>query len=489
MDETQHIPGIDPSDFGKGKDVIGKAINELNMPPDNKKSARASSSDKVSYHLGSVYRIVGEENILLSDYLCEAASQMNIFDLEFIESIFEDYKNLYYLNLSPDVLNKHIPDDQVIYKNVEKIVVLISTKNKLTAKDLDQKVRDCIEQKKEFISFEEADSEYQCFYLTSVFSKNGNICILFLGNNPVASTPAENNIKVHESKKIYSESPLFKPKEIFKLIGDQVIGQDEAKKTLSVILYEHLLRSCNKSEKKDLRKTNALLVGPSGCGKTLTAKALADVAEVPFVRLDATAFVVRGYRGGMHVEQIVDILLSAARADKVLAQRGIVFMDEIDKIRSAGDDDWDLAAASIQSELLPIIDGGNFYYESDHLDCERVEFSFKDVLFIFGGAFERCGSNIETCADLVQYGFIPEFANRMGTIIRMEKTTSEIIENITRKAVSEYARMLSFSKSDENVYTELVMSMILANKSLLDMGGRCVNPIVRRFFEDRIFEL
>ena len=304
----------------------------------------------------------------------------------------------------------------------------------------------------------------------------------------VKSAPIEQEKLKFNLTKSRKPTGVMRPKEIYEEIRKSVFGQAEAIKSLSVILYEHLLRQEDGTRGRGIPKTNALLVGPTGCGKTLMAKAMADAVKVPFVRIDASSFVVRGYRGGMHTEQIIDILLSAANGHESIASRGIVFLDEVDKLASS-EDDWEGATLHVQNELLSMIDGADFFYESDHLEYARTKFSFKDVLFIFGGAFERSHDRIKNVQDLVRYGLIPEFANRMGNIVTMEQTSTDVLIKILITAVEEYSALLDISDEERNIYIELLASIINADKSLVKMGGRCINPLVRRFFEDRLFEL
>ncbi|MFA5105181.1 MAG: AAA family ATPase [Candidatus Margulisiibacteriota bacterium] len=288
--------------------------------------------------------------------------------------------------------------------------------------------------------------------------------------------------------KAHKRHSSIRPRDIYEEIGKTVYGQEEAKRTLSVILYEHLLRQKDGCRGRDIPKTNALLIGPSGCGKTLIAKSMAEVAKVPFVRIDASSLVTRGYRGGMHVEQIMDILLNASNGHKTIASRGIIFLDEIDKIATT-DADWELATGHVQNELLSIIDGADLYHETTHLEYERDTFSFKDVLIIFGGSFERKWTNINDRQDLVSYGLVPELVNRMGTIIRMEQSSADVLIQMIRPAVEEYSAILDLDRDEKTLYTELLSSIIKADKELIKMGGRCVGPLVRKFFEDRLFEL
>ena len=222
----------------------------------------------------------------------------------------------------------------------------------------------------------------------------------------------------------------------------------------------------------------------------MLAKALADIAEVPYLKLDATNFTQRGYRGGMHAEQIVDLLRASAKEQRRQAQWAIVFIDEIDKIRNCWGCDDDFAGSGVQQDLLPIIDGGEVYYEPDHTEYDREKFNFSNVLFIFGGAFGRLAEKEEiNNKDLVRYGFIPEFANRLGNIIRLEPLDGEAVKQLIRQEVEEYNFYVPISGEEAGVYTEIIHLIVTASKAHEAMGGRCVGPLVRRFFEDRMFDI
>lgn len=308
----------------------------------------------------------------------------------------------------------------------------------------------------------------------------------------LAKKGATANGKVIEARqeKLFAQDHIKTPAMIFDELSKTVLGQEEAKKSLSVILYQHLKRFTLEREGKQLPKTNALLIGPSGCGKTMLAKAMADVAKLPFLKIDATNFTQRGYRGGMHAEQIVDLLRAVAKGQRQKAQWAIVFIDEVDKLAH---DRWgndELATSGVQQDLLSIIDGGSFFYEPDHEEWGREEFSFNNILFIFGGAFGRLTEKPDiTTKHLTRYGFIPEFANRLGNIIRLDTLGDEVIKKLIRKEVEDYGSYVTIASEEVHVYTEIIHTMIMASKAHEEMGGRCVGPIVRRFFEDRMFEI
>jgi len=317
------------------------------------------------------------------------------------------------------------------------------------------------------------------------------VCEVFGGQVAQENDPAITRKAVRvRQEKLFSEDHIITPAQIYAELSKTVLGQEKAKKSLAVILYQHLKRFALSQEGEELPKTNALMIGPSGCGKTMLAKALADVAKLPFLKIDATNFTQRGYRGGMNSEQIVDLLRSAAKDKISRARWAIVFIDEVDKLAHSRWGDDALATSGIQQDLLSIIDGGSLFYESDHEEYSREEFDFSNVLFIFSGAFEKINGRLDIgVKELVKFGFIPEFANRLGSIIQLEPLPDEVIKRLIKKEVRDYKLYFQITDPELSVYTELIHSIITTSNSPEAMGGRCVGPAVRRFFEDLIFEV
>lgn len=297
--------------------------------------------------------------------------------------------------------------------------------------------------------------------------------------------PPDSQCKEEKTSSIQVQ--MLSPKQIYARLDEKVYGQEAAKKSLAVVLYQHLMRFMTRNASKPLSKTNTLLVGPTGCGKTLAAKAMAEITGLPFLRLDATIFVQRGLRGGMHAEQIVDLLLNAAKGNIELAKHGIIFLDEVDKLRKEGFNEYGPATVGVQQELLAMIDGAEVAYEPDHDEYERKIFNFGQVLFLFGGAFNDLNGDVYI-NDLVKYGFTPEFAGRLGNVIRMEPLPEEVLRRIIRREIQEYKAYLPINDDQAGVYTELIAAGIMADGLHIKYGARCVAPQVRRFFEDRIFE-
>ncbi len=323
------------------------------------------------------------------------------------------------------------------------------------------------------------------------------------------------------------------PKEIKQILDDYVIGQEEAKKTLSVAVYNHYKRIASEEEKKDdsndveIQKSNILLLGPTGCGKTLLAKTLAKILNVPFAIADATTLTEAGYVGE-DVENILLKLIQAADGDIEKAEKGIIYIDEIDKITRKSENPSitrDVSGEGVQQALLKIIEGTIASVPPQggrkHPNQELIQINTENILFICGGAFEGLeniikdrtgkkaigfGTKIESKKDinryeifkellpqdLLKYGLIPEFIGRLPIIATLQDLDKKALIKITTEPknslVKQYQKLLEidgvkleFSKEA----LEAIVDKAIERKT----GARGLRSIIEDIMRDIMFDI
>lgn len=309
----------------------------------------------------------------------------------------------------------------------------------------------------------------------------------------------------------------FNPVKIKDHLDDFVIGQEDAKIALCVGVSQHYKRISSITSHIDLDKSNLLLVGPTGCGKTLLVKKIAEYINVPFAHADATTLTEAGYVGD-DVDTILQQLLSKADGDLELASRGIVYIDEIDKIsRRAGDNSAtkDVGGEGVQQALLKLIEGG-IVRVMNGKKKEYVELDTKNILFICGGAFvgldkivnKRLGGggigfNVATVTDdvsvyqkytakdLITYGLIPEFVGRFSILANVEELEKDDLVKILKEPRNNLVAQYKYLFQLDNVDLEITDDALeeIADKAVVNQtNARGLRAVLEKLLIPYQFE-
>ena len=322
----------------------------------------------------------------------------------------------------------------------------------------------------------------------------------------------EDDVKEPKHKKIKID--LIDPHEIKQFLDLSVIGQDAAKVQVAVSVYLHYKRLANPNI---LEKSNICMIGPTGSGKTLIAKTIAKYLNVPFYIADATTLTESGYVGD-DVETVISSLIEAADGDVELAERGIVFLDEIDKIARKSENvsiTRDVSGEGVQQALLKVIEGTKLKVQMKrnrkHPQGESIEVDTSNILFICSGAFvgldvikkvehglgfvnKKKKNNHQSTTDdhLIKYGLIPEFVGRIGNIVELEKlTVEELSKIITESTISPYLQYQQVMETEGiglDIESDAVKS-IAEQCWRSDIGARGIKNYFDRVLRQSIYDI
>lgn len=348
-----------------------------------------------------------------------------------------------------------------------------------------------------------------------IVGSNGNICF------DCCNTVIEEFDYIPEE--FENNNTSLKPHELKAKMDEYIIGQEEAKKILAVSVYNHYKRINMRGPTK-VNKTNILMIGPTGSGKTYIMQTLADILKLPFVIVDATTFTEAGYVGD-DVSSILKKLYNQAEGDIELAEKGIVYVDEVDKIvsKEEGHNSRDVNGTGVQQALLKLMENGEQSFSIDS-GMGKIDVTMKtdNILFVLGGAFVGLNRVVEkrlnkdksyigfnnvqenkekntyvnmdelTQSDIISYGFIPEFVGRIPVITQIHQLSSKELQDILTKPKNSIVKQYKSLMKVDGVslkFDKSAIEYIVSEASRKNLGARGLRGIIDKPMNILMFEL
>jgi ATP-dependent Clp protease ATP-binding subunit ClpX len=356
----------------------------------------------------------------------------------------------------------------------------------------------------------------------------GNICDQCIENaHHLLLEATGETSKKKESSQDFSQLKIFKPREVKAFLDQYVIGQDDAKKILSVAIYNHYKRlNMPSQDEVEIEKSNIIMVGETGTGKTLLAKTIARLLQVPFAIVDATVFTEAGYVGE-DVESILSRLLQTCNFDVAAAERGIVYIDEIDKIGRKGDNPSitrDVSGEGVQQAMLKLLEGSEVLVPPQggrkHPEQKMVKVNTQNILFICGGAFEgidkMIARRVQTSAigynaikstkeldrgnllqyvnaqDLRSFGLIPELLGRLPIVTYLNPLDNDALKRILTEPknalIKQYGKLFEYEGIKLEV-EDAALEYMVKKAIEYKLGGRGLRAICEMILTDAMFDL